>query len=215
MSEWPTNTDLAEALNAAGIPVPVASVLTSALALSVEAFQDATGWYPFAASSTATASTVPLFWPDSALVSVVSFGGGVLTSTTPTVTLDGSTLEAATDYILCPPDASRRGVPYTYLKLLRRKVGNNNALSITGIFGYCAYNAVPELARAAVLAYAAMDIAAPSIQAGTATRVLAQAEEGEVKYQWGSSIEERQAAMRSWQTNWDMAIAKFQQRKVF
>lgn len=215
MSEWPTTTDLAEALNAAGIPVPVASVLTSALALSVEAFQDATGWYPFAASSSATAATVPLFWPDGALVSIVSFGGGVLTSTTPTVTLDGSTLEVATDYILCPPDASRRGVPYTYLKLLRRKVGNGNALTVSGIFGYCAYNAIPELARAAVLAYAAMDIAAPSIQAGTASRVLSQADEGDVRHQWGSSIEERQAAVRSWQTNWDMAIAKFQQRKVF
>jgi hypothetical protein len=215
MSEWPTNTDLSEALDAAGIPVPAAGVLTSALALSVASFEGATGWYPFAAASGATAQESPISIPSRSLVSVVSLGGGLLTSTAPTISLNDTDLVAADDYTLCPPDAPRKGQPYTYIKLKYEKVCDKDTLTASGIWGYCAHNAVPEMARAAVLAYAAMEIAAPSIQGGTAKRVLAQADEGDVRYQWGSSIEERQAAVRSWQTNWDMAVSKFQQRRVF
>jgi hypothetical protein len=215
MSEWPTTTDLSEALDAAGMPVPLVAVRTSALALAVAAFQDATGWYPFAAASGATAEESPLSLPSRSLVSIVGLGGGLLTGTAPTITLNDTELVAADDYTLCPPDAPRKDQPYTYLKLKYRKVSEADTLTASGIWGYCAHNAVPELARAAVLAYAAMEIAAPAVQGGTATRVLVQAEEGDVRYQWGSSIEERQAAMRSWQASWDMAVKTYRRTKVF
>lgn len=215
MSEWPENSDLSEALDAAGIPVPVSGVLTSALALAVGAFEDATGWYPFAAQENAAAEDANLSTPSRSLVSVVGFGGGLLTAAAPTITLNDTVLVVADDYTLCPPDAPRRGQPYTYLKLKYKKVSNLDTLTASGIWGYCAFDAVPELARAAVLAYAAMEIAAPRIQGGTARRVLSEADEGGVSYQWGSSIDERQAAVRSWQASWDMAVARYRQQKVF
>jgi hypothetical protein len=94
-------------------------------------------------------------------------------------------------------------------------VSDADTLTASGIWGYCAFNAVPELARAAVLAHASLGIAAPSVQAGGATRVLSQAEEGDVKYQWGSSIQERQAAVKAWQSDWQAAMAYYRRVKVF
>jgi hypothetical protein len=215
MSEWPTYTDLSEALEAAGIPVPAAGVLTSALALAVASFEGATGWYPFKAASGATAQESPISIPSRSLVSVVSLGGGLLTSTVPTISLNDTDLVAADDYTLCPPDAPRKGQPYTYLKLKYEKVSSDDILTASGIWGYCAHNAVPELARAAVLAYAAMEIAAPSIQSGTATTGKQRIDQGTVTIQYGSTIEERQAAIRSWQASWDMAVKHYQMKKVF
>jgi hypothetical protein len=215
MSEWPTNTELSDALEAAGIPVPASGVLASSLALAVSAFEDATGWYPFAAAEDATAQESTLSLPSRSLVSVVGFGGGLLTGTAPTISLNDTDLVAGTDYTLCPPEAPRKGTPYTYLKLRYKKVSSLDTLSASGIWGYCAHDAVPELARAAVLAYAAMEIAAPSIQSGTATTGKQRIDQGTVTIQYGSTIEERQAAVRSWQASWDMAVGHYRKQKVY
>lgn len=215
MSQMPTNAELTTALTEAGIPVPGSSRLTAALALAVEAWQDATGWYPFAAASGATADQVTLSWPNDAAVVIVPFGGGIVSSATaPVVELDESALTAGADYTLFPPDAPRRGVPYTYLKMRNRRLTAQSVLTLSGVWGYCAYDAVPEVAKQAVLAKAALNIAAPEIQTGDATRQQSQIEQGTVKIQYGTSAEERLAAVHAWESDWATGLSSYRRQGV-
>ena len=214
MSAWPTPQNLADELVEAGFTKPSTSRLTSALALAVEAFQDATGWYPFAAQEDAEAAESTLTWPADSAVSVIELGGGVLSSTTPTLTISGDALTAGTDFELRPVDAPRKSQPYTYLKLRGRVLSGNSELKLTGIWGYCDATSVPELARAAVLAYAARDIAAPQVQSGAATRPVSEAKEGDVSRQYGTNIEERQAAIRQWAGDWDAGTKRFTRQRI-
>jgi hypothetical protein len=215
MGVWPTTSELRESLAGAGVPVPpVTSTLTSALSTAIAAWEDASGWYPFAAAQNAIAAASPLSWPADGSVSVIDFGGGVLTSTTPVVTLAGTALVAGTDYELRPVDAPRKARPYTYLKLLNRRLSGYYPLTLTGIWGHCAYNAIPAGVVQAVLAHACLQIAAPSVQAGTAARSLSMVEEGDVKLQWGTTAEERLAAVRQWQSDWSDALKTYRRQRV-
>lgn len=215
MAGWPSSSDLSNALAGAGIAVPAsASALTSALSDAIAAWEDASGWYPFAAAEGATAVESALSWPSDSSASVIEFGGGVLTSTAPVIKLAGSTLVAGTDYELRPTDAPRKVRPYTYLKLLNRRVSGYHPLTVTGIWGFCSYNAVPASVAQAVLAHACLAIAAPSVQAGTATRTLSMVEEGDAKQQWASSTEERLLAVRGWQSDWEMALRAYRRLRA-
>lgn len=214
MSEWPTTTEVSDALEEAGIPVPSTGRLTSALALAIESFEDATGWYPFAAVESAEPASQSLSWPADAAVSIIDFGGGLLTGEDITLTLDDATLAITDDYELRPTDAARKRLPYTYLRLVGRRIGGDSALSITGVWGYCAFDAVPELARQAVIAHCCRAIGAPAVQSGTAGRAVTEEKQGQVDLKYGTSTEERQAAMRQWQDDWESAVKKFRRTVV-
>lgn len=222
MSEWPTNSDLSTALTEAGITPPGSSRLTSALTLAIAAWEDATGYYPFAAGQNATTTAAPVYWPADASASVIDLGGAVLSSTAPTVALDGTTLVAGSDYELRPVAAARTGQPYTYLYLPNRRLSRHtpegglaaHRLVVTGIWGYCAYNAIPELARQAVLAKAALNIANPATSAGDATEAVRRIEQGTVTIDYGTSTEERLAAVRAWESDWAAGLAKYRRRGV-
>lgn len=214
MDTWPTTTQVSDALEEAGIPTPSGSRLSSALALAKEAFEDATGWYPFAAVEDAEPASLALSWPADAGVSIIDLGGGLLPGEDITLTLDDTTLTITDDYELRPTDAARKRLPYTYLKLVGRRIGWDSALSITGVWGYCAYDAVPELARQAVVAHCCMAIGAPSVQAGTADRTVTEEEQGQVDLKYGTSIEERQSAMRLWKADWETGVRKYRRQSV-
>lgn len=222
MAAWPTSDDLEDALTEAGIPVPGAGRLSSALALAIEAFEAATGYTPFAAASEAEPATDTLYWPEDGSASVISLGGAVLSGESVTVTLDTTELTAGTDYELRPTNATRTGRPYTYLVLTNRRLSRRSPeggiqagkLTLTGIWGWCASDAVPELARQAVLAYALLDIAAPQIQSGDATQGKRKIDQGTVTIEYGTSTEERLAAVRAWEGDWERAVAHFRRKSV-
>jgi hypothetical protein len=222
MSEWPTSSDLSDALTEAGITPPASGRLASALTLAIEAWEEATGYFPFAAAEGAAASAAPVYWPADASASVIDLGGAVLSSPAPSVALDGTALVAGSDYELRPVAAPRKGQPYTYLYLPSRRLSRHSPegglaahrLVVTGVWGYCAHDAVPELARQAVLAKAALNIAAPATSAGEATGAVKRVEQGTVTIDYGTSTEERLSAVRAWESDWAAGIAKYRRQGV-
>jgi hypothetical protein len=138
------------------------------------------------------------------------------------VALDGVALEAGSDYEMRPVAAPRKGQPYTYLYLPNRRLSRHtpegglaaHRLVVTGVWGYCAHDAVPELARQAVLAKAALNIANPATSAGDATEAVRRIEQGTVTIDYGTSAEERLSAVRAWESDWAAGLAKYRRQGV-
>ncbi len=213
MAALPTFSDVALALASAGISLEPSDAVVH-LATALEMWESATGYVPFVASDTASAS--PLYVPSSGIHRVIGLGGGVLTAGDHTLTLANVELVEGTDYQLCPVSASRSGKPYTYLKLLTSPVSQaSGALELTARWGYCADDAVPPLASAAIIARAALEAASPAMQAsalsgGSVQRV----DQGSVKIEYGSTMTERTQAMTGWTQTWEAGVKAYSRNRV-
>lgn len=215
---WPTASDLEKALKEAGVPLPLSSTSTSALAEAIERWEAQTGWLPFVALDTATQIEYPLDDHDRG-TRLVDLRAGIPTGVTaPTLTLDDAALVAGyeEDYQLWPLDAARRGKPYQYVRLSYHRKG---LLKVTAKWGFCPTADIPEIAFQAVLAQAALIIAEPALakaSTGDATsgRNLQSVEEGDVKLVFGTSAAERMAAITSWQQQWASAVNLLKRRTL-
>lgn len=213
MAALPTASDVVAALASAGITLSEAGA-EAPLATALELWESATGYTPFVASDTASAS--PLYVPSSGLHRVIGLGGGVLTVGTHTLTLDESELEAGVDYQLCPVAAPRSGKPYTYLQLLKRPLSiASGVLSLTARWGFCADDNVPPLASGALIARAALEAAAPILQAtaleGGAVQKL---DQGTVQIQYGTTMTERTQALAVWEKTWADGVKAYARNRV-
>lgn len=212
MGTLPTSNSIQNALTAAGISASV-EACSSARSIAITAWESETGYVPFVAEP--AASEYPVHVPGASTYGVIDLVGGILATGTPIVKLDGDTLVAGEDYQLAPVDAARRRIPYTQIKFLNRRVGlASGPLLVTGRWGYCAADAVPEDAYDAILAYACLRIGSSAVQAATTSgedesRPVSRQTELGVTTDFATSVTERTAALTRWESTWKAGLKKY------
>lgn len=232
MATWPTAAEVRDTLKGAGYTAPVVDAdLESAVTDAVARWEAATGWIPFVGGSSAVARTFILFEGQR----VLQLDAGLRTTTTPTLLSDGEALATTTTARWLPANADLTGRPYTGLMLLesgRPTRMPETTLTITGLWGYCASDAVPTDARAAVLAGACWDVASRQTawRASEATATdgeaseegigetiraaVARSKEGDVDVEYATTQTDRMAALDLWDTLWRRGLNAYRRTRI-
>lgn len=211
----PVAADLEALLAQAGIAPMEPALYTAAIAEALERWEAATGYVPFVASETATASSYDITDRGRG-TQMVNLGAGIPTGTTVSATLDGTAITAGyeEDYELWPLDSVRRKRPYNYIKLAYPSIGR---LVVTAKWGFCLEADLPETVTQALLAYAALSIAEPDLAKssnGQGAGNIASIDQGDVKIDWATSAAERTRHLTSWQMQWDTAVRMYKRQTL-
>lgn len=231
MGTWPTAAEVRDTLKGAGYTAPLLdSVLTDAIDDAVARWEAATGWLPFVGG----ASTIARDFILDEGQRILQLDAGLRYSTAPELLLDGVALASTTTARWLPTNASLAGKPYTALQLLesgRPSRMPEATLTITGLWGYCASDAVPTAARAAVLAGACWEIASrqtawraseatatdgetDDTSGDTIRAAVQQTKEGDVDVQFATTQTERMAALEMWETLWRRGVNTYRRVRI-
>lgn len=223
---WPTSDDLLEHLQAAGLvgttPTSLQDLLDleGAIQAAEDAWEDMTGYSPFVASATdSTRRFLPSFparqdrYPVLDLLASPSGSGLVAVPTSLTVdvtyTSAGTAYTNLQDYRLLPRDVTAGAQPYTAIEFLTAPLNvSDGEVVIVGKWGYCTSANLPDLARRAGLALAALDLM-PQLEPALA-RGLVRWTEGDVTKQYAETSQ----GGTFWQSYAEKAAARFRRFRV-
>lgn len=217
---WPTESELINYLTATGLyslsPSDAQALLdlSGALDAAVESWNDRTRYWPFMSDGT-TNETRYFDPPDGMLLDL---NGGLITFTSfkSDVSHDAtSSLTAGTDRVsvrdfrLMPTDAANCGKPWTYIRLGWIPKGDPGSIAVTGEWGYCRSVTLPESARRAVLALAAMELA-PQIEFQASRGGLKKLQQGDSTKEWADTG----TMMRGWELVAGAAVRRYRRERI-